>query len=147
MADGALPGEPHPSVERRRRTVDGVAEEELFVDRSPLACCHVAAREAGRRLLLASGAGEEIAGELKNRELVEGEVVVEGLHDPVAVGPHVALVVEVEAVGVGIARDVEPMAGHLLAVVRARKQPIDDLLIGIWSGIGDERRHLFRGRR
>ena len=49
--------------------------------------------------------------------------------------------------GVGIARDVEPMAGHLLAMVRARQQPIDDLLIGIRGGIGDERRHLFRGRR
>ena len=49
--------------------------------------------------------------------------------------------------GVGVARDVEPMAGHLLAMVRVRKQPIDDLFIGIRSGIGDERRHLFRGRR
>ena len=147
VADGALPGEPHPGVERRGRAVDGVAEEKLLVDRAPLARRHVAAREAGSCLLLARGAGEEIAGELENRELIEGEVFVEGLHDPVAVGPHVALVVEVEAVGVGIARDVEPMAGHLLAMVRARQQPIDELVIGIRGGIGDEGRHLFRSRR
>ena len=84
---------------------------------------------------------------MKNRELIEGEVVVEGLYDPVAVGPHVPFVVEVEAVGVGIAGDVEPVAGHLLAMVRAREQPVDELVIGIRGGISDEGRHLFRSRR
>jgi hypothetical protein len=46
------------------------------------------------------GRGKEIAGDLLDRELVEGLVLVEGGDDPVAIGPDVAEVVEVEPVGV-----------------------------------------------
>ena len=46
------------------------------------------------------------------------QVAVERLDDPVAIGPHLAVVVEVQAVRVGVARGIEPVAGAMLALVR-----------------------------
>jgi len=50
-------------------------------------------------------------------KLVEGEVVVVGVDDPLAPAGHVAAGVDVVAVGVGVACGVEPFEGHALAVV------------------------------
>ncbi len=147
VADGALAGEAEPDVRDRGRAVHGVTEEELVVDRSALAGRHVAPREAGGRLLVAAGVRQEVAGDLLDGEAVERHVGVEGLHDPVAVGPHLPLVVEVEAVRVGIAGGVEPVPGHLLAVVGAGEQAIDEPLVGVRGGIGEEDLDLVaRGR-
>ena len=142
VADGALAGEAHPGVRHRGRAVDGVAEEQLVVDRAALARRDVAPREPGGDLLVGRGIRQQVAGELPDRELVERKILVEGLHDPVAVEPHLPFVVEMQPVGVGIAGVVEPVAGHLLAVVRAREQFLDELGIGVGRGVGDERGHL-----
>ncbi len=144
VADGALAGEPEPGVRHRGGAIDGVAEEQFFIDRSSLARRDVAPRETGGDLLVGRRIRQQVAGELPDRELVEREIVVEGLHHPVAVEPHLPLVVEVEAVGVGVAGVVEPVTCHLLAVVRARKKFLDELGMGIGGCIGDERGHLLR---
>ena len=64
------------------------------------------------------GVGQQVAGELLDRELVERHVAVEGVDHPVAPPPHVALAVGLVAVGVGIAGRVEPAGRHPLAVAR-----------------------------
>ena len=81
----------------------------------------VAAVEAGGDLLVERGVGQQVAGELLDGELVERHVPVEGLDDPVAIGPHLAVVVEVDAVRVGVAGGVEPVAAAVLAPVLARR--------------------------
>ena len=74
--------------------------------------------------------GQQVAGQLLDRELVERQVAVERVDDPVAVGPHLAVVVEVDAVRVGVAGRVEPVAAAMLAPVRRRQQLVDELLVG-----------------
>ena len=69
--------------------------------------------------------GQQVAGELLDGELVERQVAVEGVDDPVAVGPDLAVVVEVDAVRVGVAGGVEPVAAAVLAPVRRCQQPLD----------------------
>ena len=71
--------------------------------------------------------GQQVAGELLDREPVERQVAVEGADDPVAIGPHLAEVVEVIAVGVGVAGGVEPVAGAVLAPAGRGEQPVDQL--------------------
>ena len=147
VADRALAGEAHPCVRHRRRAVDGVAEEQLVVDRASLACCDVAPGEAGGNLLIGRDVRQQVASDLKNRELVEGEILVERLHDPVAVQPHLTFVVEMKAMRVAVTSVVEPVAGHLLAVVRALQQPRHQLLVGVGRTVGDEGIDLVRCRR
>ena len=131
VAGRTLAREAHEGVGHRGRAVDGVAEEQLIVDRAPLAGRHIAPGESGGHLLLERGFGQEVAGELPDCELIVRKVVVERLHNPVAVGPHLPLVVEVEPMGVGVAGGVEPVTGHLLAVVRAIQEPLDLPLVGV----------------
>ena len=88
---------------------------------------------------------EHVAGDLLQRELVERQIAVERVDDPIAPAPHVALGVGLISVGIGIARRVEPLRGHPLAISRRRKQAIDDLLVRVRRFVVHERIDL--GRR
>ena len=68
------------------------------------------------------GIGQQVAGELLDCEPVERHVAVEGVDHPIAIRPHLAVIVDVEAVRVGVARGVEPVAGAMLALMLRREQ-------------------------
>ena len=93
------------------------------------------------------GIGQQVAGELLDDEPVERLVAVEGPDDPVAVGPDLAVVVQVQAVGVAVPGGVEPEPRHVLAVSGRIEQPVDDLLVGPRGPIGEEGVDLLEGRR
>ena len=57
------------------------------------------------------------------------------------------MAVDVIAVGVGVAREIEPLHGHALAVMRRVEQTIDLLLVGVGRLVGEERRDLFGSGR
>ena len=61
----------------------------------------------------------------------KGMLRVEGLDHPVAVGPHLAVVVDVDAVRVGVAGRVEPVAGAVFAPLRRCQQAVDQLLVSV----------------
>ena len=146
VADGTLRGETEPGVDRGGGAVDGVAEDVFGLDRAAFGRRDVAAVEAAGDHLLARGIGEEIAGELFDGELIEGQVAIVSVDDPVSVGPHRALIVQVQAVSVAVARLVEPVVRHVLAVMRRGEQARDDLVVSVGRLIGDEGID-FRGRR
>ena len=102
---------------------------------------------AGGDLLLAGGAGHEIAGDLIDGELIERLVAVEGVDAPVAPGPDLARVIAVEADGVAVAHQVHPHDRHALAVARRGEQPIDHLVVRVARLVIDERVDLRRRRR
>ena len=81
----------------------------------------VEAVESRRDELVAARLGEEVTGQLVADEVVVAEVVVERADHPVAVGDIVPVEVLVHAVGVGEADQVEPVARHVLAVLRLRR--------------------------
>ena len=145
MADGTAPGQSHPGLQGRGGAVDGIAEEKLGIDRAPFTGGHVAPVEAGRDELFARGIGQLVAGELFDGELVERQVAIESPHHPVAVSPHLPQVVEMQAVGVGIAGDVEPVPGHLFAIPRRREIAVHHVFVRLRRGVGFERLDL--GRR
>ena len=118
VADGAAGRQPQPDLRRRLGAVAGVEDQVLLGDGAAFVGRDVAAVEAGGDLLVERAVGQQIAGQLLDRELVERHVAVEGVDDPVAIGPDLAVVVEVDAVRVGVAGDVEPVAAAMLAPVR-----------------------------
>ena len=91
------------------------------------------------------GFGQQVAGDLLDDELVEGLVAVERLHDPVAIFPDGARLIEGVAVGIGVARQVEPVPAPALAVVRRGEQPIDHFLVGVRRVVRDGNAAISRG--
>ena len=85
----------------------------------------VAMRCLGRRVR------EQIAGDLLDRELIERQVPVERLDDPVAIGPDRAPTVLLVAVGVGVASLIEPGPCLALAVMARCEQSIDQPFVCI----------------
>ena len=71
-------------------------------------------------------------------ELIERQVAVERADHPVAPRPHLAIVVDVVAVGVGVAGRVQPRHRHPLAVVRRLQERVDALLVRVRRPVGQE---------
>ena len=83
--------------------------------------------------------GHQVAGDLLADEAVVGEVVVEGVDNPVSIPPGVRdLVVELVAAGLGEPDDIEPVAGEPLAEVGRGEQGIDVCLEAARVGVGDD---------
>ena len=92
---------------------------------------------------------EFVAGQLLLDEAIPRLVGVERADDVVAVAPGVRsdrIRVRV-AVGVGVPRDVQPMAAPAFAVGFGSQQPVDQFREGVGGGVGDERGGLGRRRR
>ena len=66
--------------------------------------------------MLKRAVGEKVACDLFDGELIEGHVLAECFDDQVAVWPDRAIVVDVNAVRVGVTGGVEPMASKVLGV-------------------------------
>ena len=147
VAGGAADGQPQKHVADGLGAVlrvDGLVllrHDPAFVRRD------VVALEAGRYELVQAGFRQQIARHLLHRELVERLVPVEGPDHPVAVGIHLAVVVDVDPVGVPVARRVEPVARAMLAPLVRCEQPVDELLVGVFRRIVQERSQQRRIRR
>ena len=81
-----------------------------------------------------------------DRKLIEGNVAIEGVDDPVAIRRHLAVVVEVDAVRVGIASGIQPVAAAMLAPVRGPEKLVHIALVVVGRRVGHERLHV-RGLR
>ena len=127
VADGAASRQPHPHRGRRLGPVAAVDDPVFLVDRPPFARRDVAAVEAAGDLVVELDLTRQrrrlgvyqVAGELENRELVKRHVAVERIGDPLPVGPQLAEVVDVDAVGVAVPGVIEPVAAAVLAPIEA----------------------------
>ena len=79
---------------------------------------HVQAIEAGGDELFAGWFGQEIAGELLNRELIERLVLVERIDHVVAIRKNVHVLIAVIADSVGEPHDIQPRDRHPFAEMR-----------------------------
>jgi hypothetical protein len=93
-------------------------------------------------VLLERAIGQQIPGELLDREPVERHVPVERVDDPIPVRPDLSVIVEVEAVGVGVTGRIQPIARPVLAVCGGRQQTVDGLLISVGRLVVDERLYV-----
>src|SRR5690606_9229571 len=118
-----------------------VAEEHLRPDEEE------ARRDALAVALLDRVVGEEVARDLLEEETVDRHVGVDRVDDPVPVAPRLAEEeVLVEAVRVGVARKIEPMASPTLAEARGGEEIVDDAFEGIRAFVAKEATRLV-GRR
>ena len=73
-----------------------------------------------------------IACQLHLDEVVIGAVTIKACDDPIAIAPGVvAVAVELEAAGVGVADQVQPVAAPTLAVMAGSEKAVNDSFIGV----------------
>ncbi len=143
VADGAIGGETEPDPGGGLDTVTGVVGQVFLLDRAALVGGGVASVESSGDELVVGGVREEITGELFNRESVEGLVGVEGPDHPVAVRPHLPVIVEVQTVGVGVAGGIKPVPAAMFAPGRRSHELSDVGVQGLFRAILDEGFHRF----
>ena len=131
----------HPDARDVAHAVTEVNGDIFLGLRAALARGHVQPVVAGGDELPTRGAGHQVAGELLTRELVECQIVVEGVDDVLSVERLGLHIVGVVAHRVGIAHEVEPEHRHALAVMRTGQQTVDQLLDGTRRPIGGKRLH------
>jgi hypothetical protein len=147
VAARALEREPEESRAEGVHAVGHVLDAVFLLDAATLVGLAVQAVEGRGQALVARGAGQQVAGELGAQEAVVGQVFVERADQPVAPGPDGALGVGLVAVGVGVARQVEPGGGHALAEARVGEQALDEALVGVAGALGEEEVDLCARRR
>ena len=147
VARRAVHGQPEPDPGGRLGAVAGVQHGILVGNHAAFVGGDVAAVEAGGDPLFQRGVGQQVARQLLDRELVERQVAVEGTDHPVAIGPDFAIVVEVDAVRVGIASGVQPVAAAVFTPPLGLQQLVHELLVRVRRGVVHERFHEFRRRR
>ncbi len=146
VALGALDRQAEDALADRLHPVEHRLHAELLGVDAPLLVDHRVAEEARRDDLILGGIRELVPGDLLDDEAVVGEVAVEGVDDPVAIEPDVPRLVLLEPVAVGVPGRVEPVPPPALAVMGARQEALDHLLVGILVPIGDEGIDLGNGR-
>ena len=147
MALGATQRQTQPHLAERAGAVHCVADDELLGVRALLLVEAGIAIEPAGDFVFRRRIGEQIACQLLDGELVEGQVPVVGIDDPVAPHPHLPGRVVFITRGVAEASKVEPEVGHLLAVARRGQQTIDELLIRIRRLVGEKGVNLGERRR
>jgi hypothetical protein len=123
----------HAQPDRARRIDaidDGIKTEFQRIDPAFLVD-HRIAMEAGGDPLPDRRFRQHVAGQLLDGELIERHIRIDGLNDPIAIGPHRAGSVFLVAVGVGISCQVQPAACPAFAVQRRSQQSIHQFFIGI----------------
>jgi hypothetical protein len=128
VAAGAGHGQPEERGARGVDAIEDVLNARFLRDAAALAVVGVIAVKRRRQPLIARRIGQQVAGQLPGGELVVRQVRIQCPHDPIAPRPHRARRVSLVAVGVRVARQIEPFPDHVLAVARAGEEAVDDLL-------------------
>ena len=91
---------------------------------------------------------KQVARNLFHHEPVVGQVGVERTDDVVAIAKRIGdVVVELVPVGLGVADQIEPVAGPPFAVARTCQEPVNEPLVGAGRGVGQERGNIGGRRR
>lgn len=127
MTFGATGGQPEPDGGRGADPVDRGFATVFFLVHSTFLIGEGVSMEAGGDFLGEIRIGQEVAGELLDRELVEGKVPIDGVDDPVAVKVGIrAGGIFFVAIAIGVAGQVEPMAAPAFAKVWGSQELIDE---------------------
>ncbi len=143
----ALEGESQKRRPHRIDAIGDISHAELFFDDTPFFILHMQSIEGGRQTLSFGGLRQQIPRQLPGQKLIERQVLIEGLNDPVAIRPDGSKAVHLIAMGIGVPGNIQPLDRHPLTIAWRIEQSIDQSFIGLRSVIREERINLGQGRR
>ena len=143
----ALDGHTQHGFADRIHAVEHGFHAELLGVHAAFLVGHGVAEKAGGDNLILAGAGQQVPGDLIDDELVVGQVAIERPNHPVTIEPDLSRLIFLEAVGIGVARGIEPNPSPALAVMGRREQPVNLLLVGIPALVVEEGVDFFDGGR
>ncbi len=147
VALAALNRQPQDSLADAVHAVEHRLHPELFGIDAPFLVDHRVPQEPRRGDLVSAGARNQVARDLLDDELVVRKVAVERAGNPIAIEIHLARLVFLVTVRIGIPSGVEPDPSPPFAVMRRIKQPLDLSRMGVACAIGQKRVFLFDRRR
>ena len=147
MALGTTDRQAEPGGAGGVGAIDGSFDAELLRVGAAFLVERCVAMEAGRDDLILRGIRQQVARQLLDSELIERHVLVEGVDEPIAPGPDRALAVDGVAVGIGVAGEVEPVAGLTFAIVWRGEQAIDQFFVSVRVSIFDKFIDFLRRRQ
>ena len=129
VAFAATHGQSQPRRPRRVGAILGGLDAKLFDIRVVV---QAVPQETGRDTLLGGGAGSEIAGQLFDGELIEGQIAVKRIDHPIAMTPCMRPMPVVSvSVAIRVTCHIQLVPAPTFAKVRRGQQTIDQSLIGI----------------
>ena len=146
MALGACHGRSHPGGEGGIHPVHHRHVAELLVIGSALVVgLGISMKGRGDQLTLGR-LGQQIARQLFDAELVEGQVVVEGPDDVIPIGPDGPGAVVRIARGIRVAGEIQPHPRPVLTELRSGHQAVDVVSVGIRALVGKKGIQVLWGR-
>ena len=146
VALAALQRQAQPHFAQRVGSIDGPFDAILFPINSAFGVDKRVTVKTGGNVLIGGRAGEEVAGNLLDRELIEGHIIVECLDDPVPPTPSVRpRTVRLVAVTVGVASHVKPVAAPSLTIVRRLEKTVHYVFVRIVRSIFEKRLDFIQG--
>ena len=147
MTLGTAKRKPQPCGRRRIHPIHNRMKTKLQRINAAFFIDHGVTMKTSGDPLRARGVGQHVAGELFDGELIKWQVAVNRLNHPITPRPDGARAILFIAVGIRVAREVQPRLRPALAEMRASQQPIHQPFIRTRLLIGHKRLHLCRGRR
>ena len=129
VAARAAHGEAQEDGARGFGAVHDVLDRIFFRHDAVLGVAAMVAVETRGDLLVHRRVRQHVPGNLFHREPVERQIPVKRVDHPVAPSPHHALAVKLVAVGVGVARRIQPARRHPFATARRGQETIDGLFV------------------
>ena len=143
MASAAIEGKAQPDCPHGFRHIHHIIDAVFCCDPASFAIDHMIAIKASCKALLNSWIGKEIASKLPSGELFEGEIIIESGSCPITPRPHGSFVIALIPIAICITRGIKPIPDHAFAIMRAGKQTIHQLCIGVGRFVINKRLCLY----
>ena len=129
----ALHRQSEPGCGSRRGTINHALGSILFRINATLTVEESLAMKSSSEMLFGRRIRDQVAGDLLDRELIEGLVAIERINHPLAPHPGVAAgIVFFITIRVGVACLIQPVARPAFTEMGRCQVMVYDLLIGIW---------------
>ena len=116
MALGTFHSQSHPDVPSGFYPIHDIFNSEFLSNNPPLIGGGMVTIKTGGDFLIIGGIREKISGQLLDRKLVEGHIVLIRVQDPVPPGPHVSGAIIMKDGSVSVPGRIHPDQGHAFSI-------------------------------